>query len=136
MEAAALAASASSSILGGMSARSAAQAEKRQAEANAYIGRTRAIQTDTAARESLSSELGNMRAVLGANQQGTNVGTFEMFQELRSVRDRERRVEVGNRMQEVYDFQTAGRNAQAQGNAAMLSGLAGSAQSLFSLYQL
>ena len=40
---------AGSSVLGGLGARADAKAQQKQAEINAYIGKTRAIQTDTAA---------------------------------------------------------------------------------------
>lgn len=127
---------AGSSILGGMAAKRQAESMKKQAENNAYIGRTRAIQTDTAAREGSNEELATLRTTLATNGQVQNAGTFEIFKELRRTRNRERRIEYGNRMQESYQY---GRQADAygaQGRQAMTRGLIGAAPSLFDLYQL
>lgn len=135
---AALAFKAGGTLLKGLGARQEAAAEQEAAQINSFIGRTRAIQTDTAAREGLSDELGNMRAVLGANGQRAGVGTFEMFRELRDIRNRERRVEVGNRNQEASDFNMAARNAGARKRMAlpMAIGSQGFAQPAFSLFDL
>lgn len=113
-----------------------AQAEKEQAKINAYIGRTRAKQADTDARAGLTDELGSMRAVLAANGQSANVGTMEMFQELRDVRNRERRVTVGNREQEARDFDVAAKNADRRGKAAKRSSYLKAGSSMFDLAQV
>lgn len=132
----ALGAQAGSSILGGIGASNQAKAQQKQAEINAYIGKTRAIQTDTAARESLSSELANFRTVMAANQQKAGVGTYEVMQELRDVRNRERRVEVANRNQEASAYKMQAAAYGAAGRAAMIGGFAGAVPSLYDLYQL
>ena len=132
---AALAAEGGGKVAGGIAAYQSAKAEQRAANINSYIARTRAAQADTDARVGLDAELGSMRAALAANGQSPNVGTFEMFRELRDVRNRERRVSVGNLNQEARDFKTAGRNAAAKGQMAMLSGASQAAPSLFDLYQ-
>jgi hypothetical protein len=126
---------AAANIMEGMGERQAAQAEAQAARNNSYRARTRAAQADTDARTGLESELGNMRATLGANAQGANVGTFEMFRELREVRNRERRVDVGNRNQEARDFNTAANNASNRAKWAMPVAIAKSAQSLFDFAQ-
>lgn len=131
----ALGAQAGSSIFSGLAGSAAAKGEKQRAEINAYIGRTRAIQTDTAAREGLDSELATLRATLGANEQKMNVGTLELFNELRAVRGRERRIEVGNRMAEVADWKMAGKNASAKATGSLVGGIIGAGPSLFDIYQ-
>ena len=132
----ALGAQAASSVAGGMAGRASAKAQAQQAEINAYIGKTRAIQTDTAARENLSAELANFRTVMATNAQKPGVGTFEVMQELRDVRNRERRVDVANRNQESSAYRMQGQAYRAQGRAAMIGGIVGAAPSMFDLYQL
>lgn len=129
-----LLASAGSAAFGGLATLGAAKAEKAQAERNAFIGRTRAAQTDTSARASLNDELATMRATLAANgQQG---GAIEIMRSLREVRGRERRIEVGNRMQEAADWRMQGKNALVQGRAKAFARFASAGPSLFDLYQL
>lgn len=130
-----LALQAGSSIAGGMSARAKAKGEQQRAENNAFIGRTRAIQTANADRESLADEMASMRAVMATNGQRMNVGAYEMVRELRARRLRDRRVAVGNEMMGVYDAQIDARNAKAEGRAAMSMGLLGAAQPTMDLYQ-
>lgn len=119
----------------GVQAFSAAKAEKQNAETNAFIGRTRAMQTDTSARQGLTSELATMRNVLAANGQAAGVSTFEIFKDLRSSRDRERRVAFSNEMSRVHDFNQQGANAMSRGRAGLLVGLANAGPSMFDLYQ-
>ena len=130
-----LIASAGSAIAGGMANKAAAEGEKKRAEINSFVGRTRALQTDTTSRQGLESELGSMRAVMGANGQTPGVGTLEMVQELRNTRDRERRINVGSKMTEAADWRMAGKNADTRGNNAMMSGLIKAGPSLFDLHQ-
>jgi hypothetical protein len=127
---------AGSSILGGMAESAAAKGEKRHAEINAYIGRTRAIQTATEASEGLESELATMRAILAANNQRAGASTIELFNELRRVRGRERRIEYGNRMQEAADWRLAARNADARASGASFGSFIKAGPSLFDLYDL
>lgn len=127
---------AGSSVLGGLGARADAKAQQKQAEINAYIGKTRAIQTDTAARESLNSELATFRTTLAANGQKQNVGTDAVAQQLRDVRSRERRVEVANRNQESSAYKMQAQAYAAKGRAAMIGGIVGAGPSLFDLYDL
>lgn len=130
----ALATQAAGPIVSGIMANSAAQAEKKRNDINAFIGRTRAIQTDTSARQGLESELGTLRAAFGGNGDRPSVGTFEIMDELRQTRDRERRINFGNRMSEAADYKQAGRNAAARGRGGLLTGLVKSGPSLFDLY--
>lgn len=134
MAQAALIASIAGAGLGAVGTMQAAKAEKAQAERNAFIGRTRALQTDTAAREGMNDELATMRATLASN--GQSGGAFEIMRALRETRGRERRIEVGNRMQEVADWRMQGRNAMAKGRAGAMTGLMKAGPSLFDLYQL
>lgn len=113
-----------------------AQGVKNQAEINSYIGKTRAIQTDTANREGLNDELATLRATLAANGQRMNVGTGEITSELRKVRSRERRVDVANRNQESADYRMQAANAGAAGFGSLLGGLIKAGPDLYSLYDL
>jgi hypothetical protein len=130
-----LALQAGTGLLEGMAGRRAAMAEKQRADNNAFIGRTRAIQTDTALRDDLNSELATMRTVMATNNQRPNVGTFEIMKELRDTRSRERRIAYGNEMMGVYDQQMASRNAKDAGRAAMIGGLTKAANPLMQLYE-
>ncbi|GGE29907.1 hypothetical protein GCM10011360_17460 [Primorskyibacter flagellatus] len=130
-----LAAKAGAGIAAGASALAKSRGEKEQAEINAFTGRTRAIQTDTASRQGLESELGSLRAAMGANGQAPSVGTFEMVNELRATRDRERRINFGNRMSEAADWRMAGKNAASAGKWGFAGGLVQAGPSLFDLYQ-
>lgn len=130
----ALALQAGSAILGGISTAQGMAAQKEQAKINSYIGRTRAIQTDVSARQGLDSELSSMRAAFAANGQRQNVGTNEIFNELRSVRNRERRIEFGNQMQLSSDYAREAKSYQP--GMALLGGFLKAGPSLFDLYQL
>ena len=132
----ALAATAGSALLKGMSARAAAKGEKKQSEINSFIGRTRAIQTGTAAAQTLEGDLGSFRAALGANGQAPNVGTMEVMNDLREARDRESRINVGNRNSEAADQRMSAKNAGYRGRAAMLGGIIKAGPSLFDMYEL
>lgn len=131
----ALGAQAGSSIFGGLAGAAEAKGEKKRAEINSYIGRTRAIQTDTEARQGLNDELATMRATFAANSQKPGVGTLAIFNELRKQRGRERRIEVGNRMAEVADWKMQGKNAQAKATGSLWGGVIGAGPSLFHLYE-
>lgn len=131
----ALVLSAGKSVMEGFGAKQEADAEKQAAQVNSYIARTRAAQADTDARQGLSDELGSMRAALAANGQEPSVGTFEVFRELREVRNRERRVTVDNRNNEARNFDTAARNAGNRARWAMPMALTKAAPSMFDLYQ-
>tara|TARA_R110000851_G_scaffold308778_1_gene467900 strand:+ start:32112 stop:32540 length:429 start_codon:yes stop_codon:yes gene_type:complete len=120
---------------GGVASFGQAQAERKQASINAFIGRTRAIQTDTSAREGLNSELGQMRNVMGANQQKAGVGTFEVMQELRDTRNRERRVDVGNRNSEAASSRMKASAAGSRGLGALVGAGIKAGPSLFDLNQ-
>lgn len=122
-------------IASGLAGYGQAQAVKRQAEINSYIGKTRAIQTDTAQREGLNAEMATLRATFAAMGQRPGVGTGEIFNEMRAVRSRERRIEVGNRNQEARDFTTQAKNAASQGRATLLSSLIRSGPDLRDLHE-
>ena len=134
MAQAALIANMASAGFGAVGAMQAAKADKAQAERNAFIGRTRALQADTAERTGLNDELSTIRATLAAN--GQTGGTFEIMRALRETRGRERRVEVGNRMQEASDWRMQGRNALVKGRAEALTKLPEFGLSLFKLSQI
>lgn len=129
-----LALSAGSAVAQGAAGYQAAKGEQQRAEINSYIGRTRALQTDTTARQGLESELGSIRAAMGANQQRPGVGTLEMINELREVRGRERRINVANRNSEAADWRMAGRNSGNAATSSMALGLIKAGPSLFDLY--
>lgn len=131
----ALGAQAASGIAGGLAAYSEGKAAQEQNKVNAYIGRTRAIQTDVSARENLNSELGTLRATFAANGQRQTAGTAEIFNELRRVRSRDRRIEFGNRMQEASSYAMAARNAGGAARIGLWGGLLKAAPSMFDLYK-
>lgn len=110
-----------------------AQAEKKNAEINAFIGRTRAIQTGADATRGLNSELGQLRNVMGANQQKAGVGTFEVMQELRETRGRERNINVGNRNAEAASYRMKSKAAGQAGAFALIGGAMKAGPSLFDL---
>jgi len=130
----ALALEAAAPIMTGIAGYQEAQGQKQQAEINAYIGRTRAIQTDTSSREGLNSQLANMRATFAANGQKPGVGAMEMLKEARRVSGRDRRIQYGNRMQEAADWKMAAKNAGNSGKNALLGGFIKAGPSLFDLY--
>lgn len=130
-----LALQAGSAAAGGLAGFGQAKAEKKQAEINAFIGRTRAIQTGADATRGLNAELGQMRNVMGANQQAPGVGTFEVMKELRETRNRERNINVGNRNAEAASYRMQGQAAGQRGAYALLGGAAKAGPSMFDLYQ-
>lgn len=131
----ALAASAAGSVAQGVMMNAQAKAAAKRNEINADIARTRAIQTDVAARQGLSDQLGTMRAAMGANTDRPSVGTMAILNELRTTRDRERRIQFGARMSEAADYRMAARNNRMSGRAGLLSGLIKAGPSIFDLYQ-
>lgn len=132
----ALAMEAGSAVAGGVQAASAAKGEQQRAEINSYIGRTRAIQTGATAREGLTDELATFRNNLAGMGQNAGVGTFTLMQELRRVRGRDQRIEVGNRNQEAADWRLAGKNAGRAATGAMVGGILKAGPSLFTLYDI
>lgn len=130
----ALMAQAAGSIAQGVMANSQAKAAAKRNEINADIARTRAIQTDVTARQGLADELGTMRAAMGANSDRPSVGTMEILNELRTTRDRERRIQFGARMSEAADYRMAAKNDRASGRAGLLSGMIKAGPSIFDLY--
>lgn len=127
-------ASAASALAQGQMANAQAKAAQKQAKINADIARTRAIQTDVTARQGLADELGTMRAALGSNSDRPSVGTLEILNELRTTRDRERRIQYGARMSEAADYRMMGKNAAMQGRSALLTGLLRAGPSIFDMY--
>lgn len=127
---------AGSALAGGISALGQAQGEKQRAKNNAFIGRTRAMQTDVNARQGLESEMATLRATFAANGQRPSVGTNEIMNELRTVRARDRRVEFGNEMATAADYRIQAANAGRAGVAGFVSILPQVGQSLFDYQQL
>ena len=123
-------------IAGGMGDRAEAKAMEEQAKINAYIGRTRAGQADVSARENLNSELGTLRATFAANGQRPTVGTEAIFNELRNVRARDRRIEFGNRMQEASSYDMQAKNYKSKGKWATAGGLIKAAPSVFDVVKM
>lgn len=118
----------------GLSTYAAGKAEQQQAKINSFIGRTRAIQTDVNAREGLNSELGTLRAAFAAGGQRPTVGTDAIFRELRTTRERDRRIEFGNRMQEANAYKAQARAAGQGATFGLLGGALKGAPSVFDLY--
>lgn len=122
-------------LFGAMAQRRQAQSIKEQADIDAYVARTRAMQEDTVARQGLESEIGSARAVFGANAQSPNASTFDLLSELRDTRNRERRIGFGNRMMEGYAAQTRGRNAVNGARMAVPMAMFRSGPNILDLYQ-
>lgn len=136
MAEAALIFQAASGIMSGIAGFQEARAQQQHAKINSYIARTRALQTDTTARQGLEDELGSMRAAMAGSSQRMGAGTMEIVNELRQVRGRERRIEVGNHRNEEADWRMRARNAGARAPWALAGGIARAGPSLFDLYQL
>lgn len=132
----ALGSQAAGALFGVMGSSAAAKAEEQQANINAYIGRTRALQSDTTMRNRANDTTGTMRAALSANGQRPNVGTLELFREFRENADRERSIEYGNRMLEAAQFRTQAANARQKRRLSVPLGIARAGPSLFDLYQV
>jgi hypothetical protein len=131
--AAALALQAGGAIAEGNAKAAEADAQRKQALTNMFIGKTRAVQTDTDARQGLESEMANLRATFAANQQRLNAGTLEIMTAFRQQGERDRRVSVANANQATADLATTAQNADmAAGNARRMGWIRG-ARSLFSL---
>lgn len=122
-------------VFTGLAGRAQAKGEEMRARANAEIGRTRAAQTDTTARQDLNSELATLRTTLATNAQPMNTGTAAIFNELRRTRSRERRITTGNEMRGAADWSMAASNARAGGRNALLGGFIQAAPSMFDLAQ-
>lgn len=128
----ALAAQAAAPIASGISAARQASSMREQERANAEWGRIRANQTDTAARTGLEEDISAARAVFNANDAGQSVGTLGLLDEMRQIRGRDRRIEMGNRARETND---AGRRAASyRPGLEMFSGVMRGGPSLFQLY--
>ena len=119
----------------GIAASQQANAEREKAEINAYIGKTRAIQTGAGLSESLASELATMRAAVAGNGQGRGQGAFTLFQSLNTIRSREKQVAVANENQTAADWRYEAKAAGSRGRAALGMGLVNSAPSMFDLWQ-
>ena len=105
---------------------------REQENINARWGRVRADQTDTAARTGLEDDLSSFRATLSANDAGTSVATVGLLDQVREIRDRDRRIEGGNRRQEVFGAENRAR-AQRPG-LQLAQGFARAGPSLAQLY--
>lgn len=123
-------------LASGMAGMAAAQGEKLRADINAYIGETRAIQTNTVAMQNLESELSTVRNVFATNGQRMTSDSFGLLQDVRTVRNREKRISVGNERRRAMDQRIAGQNAQARGTGALIRGIGGALPSIFDLAQL
>lgn len=128
----ALAFQAAGPILGGIQSAQQASFMREQEQINAEWGRVRADQTDTAARVGLEDDLSAFRAALSANDAGSSVATLGLLDEVREVRNRDRRIEVGNRRQEVYAAE--GRANSYRPGMHILGGVMRAGPSLAQLY--
>lgn len=128
----ALGAQAIGKIAGGVGDYQNAKLQKQQAEDNAYIGRTRAMQTDAISRETLNRDLGSIRAGLASSGQGVNLGSGALMDAYRTASSQQRAISYGNAMTQSYQYQQ-----QANGihpGLSLISGFAGAAPSMFSLF--
>jgi hypothetical protein len=131
-----LIAQAASGVMSGIAGAQEAAGEAERARINSYIARTRGMQADTTARQGLEDELGSMRAAMSAMGNQPNVGSMELMNELRGVRNRERRIDQGNHRSEAADWRMQGRNARARGAGALVGGFSRAVQPAFSLFDM
>lgn len=122
-------------IFAGIAQQQQMRAVEQQAERNAMIGETRAIQSDTVARQEMESDLGSARAAFTANAQAPNVGTLAMLNQIRETRGRERRIQYGAHMQQAEDYRTQASNARMQASMSLPLAFAKAGPSIFSLYE-
>lgn len=127
----ALALNAVGSIAGGMAGASEAKAAQLQAQTNAFIGETRALQTDAAAREGMESELAQARAAIGVG--GLNSGTFGFLSDIREKRGRGRSIAVGNERAQARDQALRASVLGRSARFSMLGGVLGAAPNIFSV---
>lgn len=128
-------ASAASAGFTGLAGQQAAKAEQKRAEVNSYIGRTRALQSDTVSRQAMEDDLASARTAFSASGMPAGVGTIEVINELRRVKDRERRIGTGSLNAQAADYRMQAQNAGARGSAALIGGLIKAGPSLFDLYE-
>lgn len=98
---------AGSMIAGGMSSASQARSMREQEKIQAEWGRIRADQTDASAREGLESDLSSYRATFNANDAGASVANLGILNQVREIRNRDRRISVGNANREAYGAEMA-----------------------------
>jgi hypothetical protein len=99
----------------------AAQAEAKQQQA--YIGKIKATQVDSAYRDELSTTLANIdaiRAAAGASMTSPTGMAIKAREE--EVSDRSRRTQVFNIMEQVYADRDAARLYEANAKTALTSG--------------
>lgn len=113
------------SVLGGVSAYSRAMGEKRRAEVNAYIGKTRAINTTADSAEALMSNLATLRTTFAANGQRPSVGNSAIFDDLIRTSGREGRIAAGNDMSAFYDWGRQAANARVTAMSGLIGGCGG-----------
>ena len=127
-----LGAQAASTVSGAMAARGQAKAERERANINAYIGRTRAIQTGAAGYRRLTSKLATLRATMRANGQ-TDGGV--MARQIRQDIGRDIRLSVANEMTRVNDYRYEARAARSRGRQAFMMAAVQGGRSLFQMHE-
>lgn len=128
----ALGAQALGPIFGAFSSMQQASSMRQQEKINAEIGRIRADQTDTVARQGLEDEISSFRSAFSANDAGSSVATLGILNEVRKVRERDRRINLGNARQQQYSASARARSYRP--GIALGRGLARAAPSIFELY--
>lgn len=127
-------ASAAAPVFTGLSERSAARARARQEVINARIAGVRALQTETAARAGLESEMASIQSAMAAGGSTANVAATEYMMENRRIRDREIRIGVNNELQRRDDLLMTARDTKRMGNVAAMQGFTKGLPSMFDLY--
>lgn len=103
-----------------------------QEAANLEIAKTRADQTDTAARVGLEDDISSYRAALSANDAGASVATLGILNGVRQAKERERRIMLSNERIRQGDAQR--RRDSYRPGMALARGFAQSSPSLFQFY--
>lgn len=132
---ASLALTAGSSILGGVSSYNQAKGMQDQANLNASIARTRALQADASSRQSMEQQLGNMRTAFAQGGIKPGVGTLNLLDSYRQTQAQDRTITKANNVAQAgaYDLQAQSYGSAA--NGALIQGLGKAGPSIFDLYQ-
>lgn len=112
-----------------MSQMSSLRAQERQ---NVEIAKTRADQTDTAARSGLESDLSSFRATFSANDARPSVATLGILNSVREMRERDRRIALSN--ERLRQSSAAARASSYRPGIALANGIARAAPSIFQFY--
>jgi hypothetical protein len=128
----ALGAQAAGPIFGAFSTMNQMSSLRAQERQNVEIAKTRADQTDAAARSGLESDLSSFRAAFSANDARPSVATLGILNSVREMRERDRRIALGN--ERLRQSAAANRASSYRPGIALANGMARAAPSIFQFY--